>query len=449
MRTRIAAATLLLVGALAACESTPTGVDDAQEETHPGVIVGRIDSSPSAFLAPASPGLNFSTSSAGLTVAAAQVKSDGTLETLATASVKADGSYRIENVPIGIDRLLVVSTSGSSETGRVIVHQALSADAAATAAPISAETTVEAKIFAELIRSGVAKEQVNTVELAQSIGFSSRQTAQAVAQSTSDLRAIAEGFKTRQATYTQVLEARGVSLDAKARFEAALPAAVEHAQARHAGAEERAVEAKLSASVSEAYKGKGVDNRTQVEASSAAETGLVRAAQVADANAQLEIARAALEVNLLARERQLAEVLPALGVPAAQIELLKQGVAQARAALETATTQEEMKQIVTTLSTQAEAALQAHLVQSGRVPQIAQQKLEAALQNLPSQAELEARLGSAKEAGSVASAYVSFFDSLRSSVQTAVSQLAAAGGKVDGKAMAEVFTGLRGHVQVQ
>ncbi len=197
---------------------------------------------------------------------------------------------------------MVVATSGSgAEIGRAIVHQAVANGGTATAAPIDGETTVEARVFGELVKAGTPKEAINTVELAQSIEFSGKATADAVVKSTADLRALADGFKTRQETYTQVLSSRGISLDAAARFQAALPAAAAHAQERHAGAEEKAAEAKTAAAVADAYKAKGVDSRTQVEASSAAETGLLRASAAASANARLDVARAALQVNLLAR----------------------------------------------------------------------------------------------------------------------------------------------------
>lgn len=445
----------LLAGALAlgACGQDATGPGSTQPgdappaSTQEGAIVGRIDGGTSSSIA-SRYSLNAASSAAGRNVAAARIRGDGTLEILATAATAADGSYRIEKVPAGIDRLVVVATSASgAEVGRVIVHPAVAVGGFAAAAPIDGETTVEARVFGELVASGMPKEAVNTIELAQSIDFSDRATAEATVASTADLRALAEGFRARQEIYTQVLASRGISLDADARFAAALPAAVAYAEERRAGADEKTAEAKVSASVADAYRAKGVDSRMQTEASSAAETGLLRAAQVANASAKLDIARAALRVNLLARERLASEALASLSVPAAQVDSARQAIARARAAVDTATTVAGVAGAATTLSTGVQAAFEGHLTQSGRIPQGAQDRLKTALQNLPTQAELETRLGSATSVGAVAGAYTAHFDALRTAVQSAVSQLVASGGNVDGKATAELFTGLRGFVQ--
>jgi hypothetical protein len=443
--------------ALAACETTPTRLENSEFPGSPsqpayaeqGVIVGRIDGASSSS-ASRSALLSFSVQpGAGITVAAARVKSDGTLEMLASASAAADGSYRIEKVPAGIDRLVVVATSGSAEAGRVIVHQAVARDGSVTAAPINDETTVEARVFVELVKSGMPKEVVNTVELAQSIEANGKTTADALVQSATELRALAEGFRARQDAYTQVLAARGVSLDAEARFEAALPAAVAYAQERHVGAQEKAAEAKASAAIADSYKGKAVDARTQAEASGAAETALLRAAEVANATARLDIARAAHTVNLLARERQTDEALATLGVPASQREDATAAYAAARAAVESAATEEAMIQASAQAAARVQAAFEAHTLQNNRIPQVAQDRMKAALQKLPSDAELSARLVNARSGSEVANAYLAFVNDLRSAVQNAVSQVVAAGDSMDGKAVADLFTGLRASIQTK
>lgn len=451
IRRRLSVPLLTAAVALGGCETTPTGLENSEQASaDQGVVTGRIDDGGSSSTSSRSTLLASSFRQAeGIVVAAARVKADGALEALASASAAADGSYRIEKVPAGIDRLVVVATSGSAEVGRVIVHQAVSKNGSVTAAPINGETTVEARVFGELVRSGVAQGVINTVELAQSIEASGKTTADALVQSATDLRVLAEAFKARQDAYTQVLAARGVRLDAKARFEAALPAAVAYAQERHAGAEEKAAEAKASAAVADAYKGKGVDARTQAEASGAAETALLRAAGLANANARLDIAKAAHTVNLLARERQTGEILATLGVPATQREEAKAAFAAARAAIQGATTEEAMVQASAQAAAHVQSVFQAHAIQNSSVPQAVQDRAKSALQNLPSSVELSAKLANARSGGEVASAYLAFVDELRSAVQNAVSHVVAAGGAMDGKAVADLFTGLRASVQTK
>ncbi|MBW3629578.1 MAG: hypothetical protein KY464_09790 [Gemmatimonadetes bacterium] len=443
--------------ALAGCEATPTGLEDSEnaggsvppESAEQGAIVGRLDSgiaaSSSAFDLPSFTLLQ----GAGITVAAARVKTDGALETLASASAAADGSYRIEKVPAGLDRLVVVATSGADEVGRVIVHQAVAKNGSVTAAPITGGTSVEARVFGELVRSGMPKEAINTVELAQSIATSGKTTADALVRSSSDLKALADGFKARQEAYTRVLAARGVSLDVNARFEASLPAVVAYALERHAGAQEKAAEAKVSAAMAEAFRGKGVDRKTQAEASGAAETALLRAANVANSSARLDIARAAHSVNLRARERQTAEILAALGAPASQQDAAREAFAGALRTVEGATSEDAMAEAVAQAAARVEAAFEAHALQNSRIPQVARDRIKAAMQNLPSASDLSARLGNARSGNDVASAYLVYVNDLRSAVQTAVSLAMGAGVSMDGKGVADLFTGLRASVQTR
>lgn len=385
----------------------------------------------------------------GITVAAARVRSDGGLQGLATASAAVDGSYRIDGVPAGIDRLVVVATSETGEElGRVVVHQALSVGGVAIAAPMNGETTVEAHVFSELVRMGMPTQAVNTVELAQAIEFSGEATADAVVASTPALRELAEGFTAYQDIYTQVLAQLGIPFDPGARFQAGLPSAVAYAQDRHNGADEDAASERAARSLADAYRSAGADYEEQVQASSAGETGLIRAAEVADPNARLDIARAALEVNLLVRERLIMEALNSLGVPAVEIEAVRQGLAQAQSAIEGAQSFEGLEQALAQASAQGQSALETYLVQSGRIPSVAQERMQQAFQSLPSQLDLESGLATAATASAVAETYVSFFADLRNAVFSAVTELVQLGGNVNGEAVADVFTGLRGFVSL-
>ncbi|HUH11453.1 MAG TPA: hypothetical protein VMK65_00020, partial [Longimicrobiales bacterium] len=92
MRTFYKALALALVAATAACGDDPTGIGD--DDALQGTIVGRIDGA--AGSSSVSTNLH---AGEGLSVAASRVTASGALEALATASVAADGSYRIDGVP--------------------------------------------------------------------------------------------------------------------------------------------------------------------------------------------------------------------------------------------------------------------------------------------------------------------------------------------------------------
>jgi hypothetical protein len=185
----------------------------------------------------------------------------------------------------------------------------------AAAAPIDGESTVEAHVFAQLVKGGMPKEAVNTVELARSIVASGPTAADALLASTADLRALAEGVKARQETYTRALAQQGIALDAAQRFAAELPAAAAYAHDRRvrgyaAGAEHRA-----DSAVAALLRARGASDAAQAQALGAAETGMLRAAAAASSNARLDLARAAAGRSGAARQRVVDSALTALALP--------------------------------------------------------------------------------------------------------------------------------------
>lgn len=452
--------------ALAACsDSAPTGLNGSSPTgSAPSASVGSIEgtieststapSSGTATVSAAS-GASFSVAPSfslgadGITVAAARVKADGTLEVLRRASVSAAGAFRVDSVPAGVDRLVVVATSGAgAEVGRVIVHQSVSRGQVATAAPITGETTVEAHVFAEVVKAGMPVEAVNTVELARSIEVSGQTTADALLASTADLRALAEGAKARQETYTEALARQGVTLDAQQRFAATLPAAVAYAEERKGGAPEAAAELRADSAAAALLRARGASDAAQVQAQGAAETGFLKAAAVANASARLDLARAAVQASLAARQRVVGSALRALAVPAGDAAAMEQRLAAARAAADTASSASSLRTLSSQAADSAQAAFERYLSASGRVPAQMQTQLATAFGNLPSSATLEARLSASVGASATASAYVGFMGELRTAVQAAVAQVAGPGG-VDGRATADLFVGLRALVQAQ
>jgi len=383
----------------------------------------------------------------GLVVAAARVKSDGTLEVLRGASVAATGAFRIDSVPAGVDRLVLVAASGAGvEVGRVIVHQAVTQGQVAAAAPINSESTVEAAVFAELVKSGMPKEAINTVELARSVEVSGQATANALLASAAEIRALAEGIKAQQETYTQALAQQGISLDAAQRFQAELPAAVAYAQERKGGASETAAELRADSAAAALLRAAGASDAAQVQAAGAAETGFLRAATVADANARLDIARAAMKRSARARERVVDSVVKTLALSTTSVEAMMRPFAQAHAAADTASSVTGLHANFAAAADSAQAAFERTLsTTSSRVPAQAQARLAAALQSAPSRAALETRLAAAAGASATASAYVGFMTELRAAVEAAVAQ---AGGGLESRAVADLFVALRASVQV-
>lgn len=444
---------------LAACsDSAPTGPSGSSL----GSIAGRLESSSSSpstssTVVSTSGGASFSVAPSftidanGVTVAAARVRADGALEVLRSAALAADGTFRIDSVPADVDGLVLVARSAAgSEIGRVIVHQAVSRGRVAVAAPINGETTVEASVYAEVVKSGMPAEAVNTVELARSIEVAGQSTADALLASTADVRALAAGYRARQETYTDALARQGVALDARQRFDAELPAAVQYAEERMGGASEAGAEARADSAISALLRARGASDAAQLQAQGAAETGLLRAAAVANAAARLDLARAAVAKQVAGRQRLLGAGLRALNVPAAASQSIEQPFAAATAGIATASSVEALQTLPSQAADSAQAAFERYLMASGRVPAQMQTQLSAAIQNLPSQATLEARLSASTGPSATAAAYVGFMVELRAAVQAVVAQTAGANsGGIDGRAAADVFVGLRALVQAR
>lgn len=439
---------LLLVAAVAACggDGTATGPDGGQQAT--GAIVGQVEetTTASASLSP-----DFSTTSSadasanGMTVAAARVQSDGGLETVAEDEVASDGSFRIESVPAGESGLVVVVSEAGEERGRALLHGSVPADDRAFAAPIDRETTAEGRVLSELRSMGIAPEAINTAELAASIDLGG-EGADQVLSSTDHLTALAEGARDYQQIYTEVLSGLGISLDAAAREEAATDAARQYAEDRVNGAAEESAEEQRNGSIADAYREAGADEEAQVQASSAAGTGLNRAAQQVPDQARLDIARGASEVSLLARERQVEAALSSLNLPTDSADEARAAIDDARQAVDQAQSLSELETGVAGAMDRAQAAMEGGL--ADRLPSQAQDALSGAFDNVPDQAGLESRLQNATDASGVSTTYVSFFEDLRSAVMSGVQDIRDAGGQVDGQAVADFFTGIRGRVEI-
>lgn len=433
---------------ISATASGVTGDGSLTVDFPAGSVEGSIEqTSGSGSLVSADRGLT-AAGEEGLTVAAARVTDDGGLEGLRTATSAADGSFTVEDVPTGQAPLLVVARNASGEeVGRALIHGDVPDGGTTFAAPVNGETSVEGHVLSELRSMGIAPEAINTAEIATAIELRGQGTADQVLASTQNLTALAEGVRDYQDIYTEVLSQLGISLDAGARGEAALQAALAYAEARLTGAEERAAEDERNQAIADAYRDAGAGDEAQVQASSAAGTGLTRAAEEVPEEARLDIARAATDVNLLARERQVEAALASLDLPTNSAGEAKAAIQRAQDAIDGAESLEELESRVQEGMDRAASAVEGGL--SSRLPPQARDAVDSAFGDLPGEADLESRLQTAQDASAVAESYVSFFSDLRDQVLSAVQSIVSSGGQVNGPATADFFTGIRGLVQVQ
>lgn len=432
---------------LAACEdSTPTQPDEQATGAVEGQVAqtatGSSAARPTGFTRETATQTDFSTHSA----AVARVRADGSLEALAQADVSADGSFRVTDVPAGASGLVVQISEDGQGRGQAVVHGQVPANGTAFVTPVDGETTVEAHVLAELRARGVAPEAINTALLALAIEPRDQQSVDAVLGSTADLQAMAQGVENFQAVYTAVLDELNISVDAAARADAVTPAAQAFAQARLSGMSEAEAERQLGLDVRAALEQAGAGTQAQVEASSAAGTGLARATSNASSEARLDIAKAALEIGLVAREGRMGELTSDLGISAGTATDVQAGLEQALQAIESAQTPAEAEDGVQQAMASIEAVLESEV--AAQLSGVTPDDVAAVLDGVPGEAELESRLQNASSPSGIAQAHVSFFSDLRSQVSSQVAGLAGTGGGVNGQAVADFFTSLRGMAQV-
>lgn len=373
------------------------------------------------------------------TVAVAAVQSNGSLDVLAEAEVQANGRFSIDEVPAGRSDLVVVARSdGGAEVGRALVHGETQANAVTTTAPINGETTVEGHVFTTLTEAGVSEEIRSTAQLALLLRLD-ESTASEVAASAQAIQDLAQAYRASAEAMNETFAATGAGVDGQARAEAMLQAAVGHAQNRDRGTPARAA--------SEAFLQSGIDALIQAGASAedvslattAAATGLDRAMVEANENARLDMARNAVELNMMARERLLAE-----HSEAQSSQLGAQALASARADVDASASLSEVAQALLDAEASFEEALMTMVLSNlSDVDESTRADVEAKLEAAFAEADFSARAEATVSVGEIVQAVVDYREQVQTAVQAFVDSLPA-GGSVSAQVSAELLVAVQG-----
>lgn len=435
---------LLLIVLLAlACQDEQTTAPDGSEEepggTQFGFVVGRID--PALVPAPTGLGAVLSAGSNGLEVAAAKLGTDGSLESLATAEVAADLTYRIENVPVGSENLVITAASDGVEVGQVILHGPVDAEISVTAAPLNGETTVEVRVLMELVGMGLPLDALNTVEISLLVQLDPG-VAQDVMVSPPDVEAIAEGLAANSEILDGVLANLGADLDGGARFAATGQAAAEFARSLDEGTDPAAAHDALADAVARVLEESGASADGLAMATAGAATGLMRAMENADPEARLDIAKASVELNLETRMDVLNSLPSAMD---ATRENALAGLEQARSAVEGAASLAEIQTALGQMSDEApEDLLNMILSQLENVPPEVRDQIEQRLMEAFDRADLADDLGNATTPPDIIAAVEAFRQEVRAAVDELLNTVRQAGGEFDAESLADLFVALRG-----
>ena len=442
-RSTIVVWTMLV--ALVGCgdDQTLTGPGNGGDDAQTATVTGSVESAQQTASAPvAAFGLATTPSrqvaGEASSVAVAAVSADGSLDVLAEAEIQSDGRFTIEGVPAGRGGL-VVSARGSNgaEVGRALVHGETEAGATTVTEPVTGETTVQGLVYSRLTAAGVSEEIRNTARLALLIRME-QATAEEVAASATSIQAVADAYRAGAKVEGQVFAAAGT--DRGAQLDALIEAARQHAESRDGGTRPDVAQDAFIDAALEAFARGGANSGDISLATSAGATGLDQAGAVAHENARLDLARNAVELNLAARQKLVADMddsnersAAAAALAEARIEVRASAsvadVARALADAEAGVEQELTSMILARLPSQ--------------VPLTVRTTIESRLAAAFAQANLSASLRGLTDVNSIVQAALAYRDQVRSAVDAFVAELPS-GLSVDAEVTADLLVALRG-----
>lgn len=204
-----------------ACDDTPTNPDfDGENDA---VAEGRVEETTPAPSSASGP--QQASGTQAQTVSVVHIGASGEYSELASADVRADGSYRIEGVPSGRTNTAVVAYVDGRAAGEVLIHGEIRSRATIRPAPITYETTMETRAYARVVASGRAG-HTSTSEIALLLRADGSGLETTLSSET-EIQAIAEGSAEAGATMGEVFADAGVALDAEARGDLLVDAALD------------------------------------------------------------------------------------------------------------------------------------------------------------------------------------------------------------------------------
>lgn len=422
-RSALALTTALGALTVLGCGEDTTGIG-AEGEAR---IQGRVEqTAPEAAAYPTSRSVvaGASGSVSATTVTVAEVRTNGSLNTVAEAFVQGDGSFIVEGVPTDREHLVVVArTASGNAVGRVMVHERTEAGATITTAPITYESTLGATTWAEMKASGKAG-ATSPAEVALLVHASP--TASAAVLANQEVAATAEGLFVATEAMTRVYANAGAAFDASARANAIAQAAVDFSRARFKGTSaDAAHEAYLQAAVDAwVQAGKSLDVVTMATAAAAS---TFDARLNGNTGARGELVAEAVRLNLKARQKLAASVQS--GAHAIVALAIVNALASTETSLRGATSAAAIR---AALDAQAEASANAtvgtmlDLLVPG-APLTTRSEVESKAQAAVQAARLSTRLSAAANADAAAQAVANY----RSAVRAAVQAMIEASGRTD------------------
>lgn len=197
------------------------------------------------------------------------VNSNGLLTSVGETTVAAGGTYSVQ-VSANQTRLVVQSISGTGQVlAQAIVDSSGSAGETRTAPPMDSETSLEAEVLIEMVKSGVNIAQVNTIDLRarinEDMAAEARSAAAGGADVTGHIRALAQATAAAQRARIEWYSRNGVNTTQEALFQAQLSAASDLNVALDAEGDAERAYNEFHAALSRAETAAGVNARLRAE----------------------------------------------------------------------------------------------------------------------------------------------------------------------------------------
>lgn len=409
---------------IAACDDAPT-TPEFDSDDH-ATVEGRVDETTPSQSSESDP--QQTSGSQAQTVSVVQIGASGEYSALASADVEADGSFRIEEVPSGRTNTAVVAFVDGRAAGEVLIHGEIRGGTLIRPAPINYETTMETRAYARVVAAGRA-DLTSSSEVALLLHANGSELESTLASET-EIEAIADGSAEAGGTMTEVFADAGISLDASARSDLLLDAALEFTSDLLAGLTLEVAHDEYAEAAIDAYVDAGARLETLVMATAGAATNLDASVDGRTSIRGRIIAQSVLfnlrsRVRAAAKHRASAEGSLAVAIEGA--------LADAHAGVELATTATEVKseldaRLTATIDAAADAAVELLAADaSTTVRADVRTAAEAAL----SEATLRTRLQSSTSASAAASAMADYRADVRVGVQAMVDAAGDATADVD------------------
>lgn len=399
--------------------SCNNNVSGSQPISQPSKVKGRVaNSSSSGGTTNAS-----ATNLGGMTVVLAQVQSDGTLKTVSTANAttQADGSFVVSTDLDGINNLIVEAKSSSGTTYKAIVDATVHHGMTVTAPPLTSQSTTQSDVYQDI----VAKGQASAVSTADIELYVDAKTTARVWGNNQAIASLASAIIARDKAQASVLSSTAVNASAKqiqtiekAKMSAAadLQTAINAANSDTTKIDD-AYNTYFNA-VIKAYTNAGLNTNDFIGVNRTGNSAYLNVSSSLSSQTRFDMKQNASLILAEAMQEEAQEQFQAAGATQSEIDNVNQASVQLQSDIKSATDISGIVAAFTTFHDSLKASLKATL--SADASEIDTIDTDINAQN-GIKAKLESTVSGVDNASIIATAYATYFNSVKTEVKDVLS----------------------------